>query len=132
MNLMCPARLVLLPAGSTADLPGERVAMVYVGPAAAESGESLADRFGARVSVVPEIQEAPAESAQDAVRRSNAALRGIADLHRGETVVVVTQGLSLGFGPGPGPVCLEHDGESWHVVPDPVVPAPAERRRSGS
>lgn len=115
---MCPARLILLPAGSAAELAGERIAMVYASPAAAESAQPLADRLGARVGVVPELQEVPGESGTDAVRRCNAALGGIADLHRGESAAVVTQ-VSLGFPLGPEPVELEHDGDAWSMVPDP-------------
>jgi broad specificity phosphatase PhoE len=67
--------------------------------------------------VVPELGEVPGESASDAVRRSEEALSGIADLHRGETVVVIAPGLSLGLEPGSGPVELEHDGYGWTVLP---------------
>jgi SAM-dependent methyltransferase len=42
----------------------------------------------------------------------------MADLHRGETVVVIAPGLSLGLEPGSGPVELEHDGYGWTVLPN--------------
>ncbi|HEU4947853.1 MAG TPA: methyltransferase domain-containing protein [Kribbella sp.] len=118
MNLMCPARLILLPAGSPATLAGHRIAMVYASPSAEGAAALLGDRLGARVSVVPEFREVAGESDDDAVRRSEAALSGIADLHRGETVVVVAPGLSLGLPLGSGVVELEHDGYGWTVVPD--------------
>ena len=119
MNVMCPARLILLPVGSAESLAGQRIAMVYASPPVAESAEQVADRLGVRLVVVPELAEVPGESAIDAVRRSVEALSGIADLHRGETVVVIAPGLSLALGPelGAGPVELEHDGYGWNVLP---------------
>ena len=119
MNLMCPARLILLPVGSAAELTGQRVATVYAGTAGVGPAELIAHRLAAPLRILPELAEVPGESDQDAVRRSDAALGGIADLHRGETVVVVTPGLSLGLDLGAEPVELEHDGRTWTVVPDP-------------
>lgn len=115
---MCPARLILLPVGSAENLAGQRIVMVYASRAVAESAEQVACRLGVRLAVVPELGEVPGESASDAVRRSEEALSGIADLHRGETVVVVVPGLSLGLEPGSGPVELEHDGYGWTVLPN--------------
>lgn len=122
MNLMCPARLILLPVGSAESLAGQRIAMVYASPAVAESAEQVANRLGVRPAVVPELGEVPGESASAAVRRSEEALSGIADLHRGETVVVIAPGLSLGvelgLELGAGSVELEHDGYGWTVLPN--------------
>jgi SAM-dependent methyltransferase len=121
---MCPARLILLPVGSADDLAGQRIAMVYASPMVAESAEQVACRLGVQLAVVPELGEVPGESASDAVRRSEEALSGMADLHRGETVVVIAPGLSLELGPefgaelGAGPVELEHDGYGWTVLPN--------------
>jgi hypothetical protein len=114
---MCPARLILLPVGSAASLAGQRIAMVYASPAVVESAEQVANRLGVRLAVVPELGEVPASGA---VRRSEEALSRIADLHRGETVVVVAPGLShaLGLELGAGPVELEHDGYGWTVLPN--------------
>jgi broad specificity phosphatase PhoE len=80
----------------------------------------VANRLGVRLVVVPELGEVPGESASGAVRRSEEALSRIADLHRGETVVVVAPGLShaLGLELGAGPVELEHDGYGWTVLPN--------------
>jgi SAM-dependent methyltransferase len=122
MNLMCPAWLILLPVGSAENLAGQRIAMVYASPALAESAEQVACRLGVRLAVVPELGEVPGESASDAVRRSEEALSGIADLHRGETVVVIAPGLALGrelvLESSSGPVELEHDGYGWTVLPN--------------
>jgi SAM-dependent methyltransferase len=117
---MCPAWLILLPVGSAENLAGQRIAMVYASPAVAESAEQVAYRLGVRLAVVPELGEVPGESASEAVRRSEEALSGIADLHRGETVVVVAPGLStaLGLELGGRPVELEHDGYGWTVLPN--------------
>ena len=114
---MCPARLILLPVGSAENLAGQRIAMVYASPAVAESAGQVAYRLGVRLAVVPELGEVPAS---DAVRRSEEALSGIADLHRGETVVVVAPGLThaLGLELGAGAVELEHDGYGWTVLPN--------------
>ncbi|HEY0692228.1 MAG TPA: hypothetical protein VGD71_24700 [Kribbella sp.] len=95
MNLMCPAWLILLPVGSVENLAGRRIAMVYASPAVAESAAQVAYGLGVRLAVVPELGEVPGESASEAVRRSEEALTGIADLHRGETVVVIAPGVSL-------------------------------------
>jgi SAM-dependent methyltransferase len=125
---MCPARLILLPVGSAENLVGARVAMVYASPAAGESAEQVANRLAVQLAVVPELQEKPGESRSDAVRRSGEALSGIADLHRGETVVLIAPGLILalelgavlGSDLGAGPVELEHDGYGWTAVPSPA------------
>jgi hypothetical protein len=120
MNLMCPARLIVLPAGAGAELAGRRVARIYASPAAAEAAELMGNLLGAGVSVVPELQEVAEESEPDAVRRSEVALEGIADQHRGETVVVIAPGLALGIALGSGPVELEHDGTGWAVIDETV------------
>ena len=117
---MCPAWLILLPVGSVENLAGRRIAMVYASPAVAESAAQVAYGLGVRLAVVPELGEVPGESASEAVRRSEEALSGIADLHRGEIVVVVAPGLSLALGLelGARPVELEHDGYGWTMLPN--------------
>ncbi|ADB34026.1 hypothetical protein Kfla_5010 [Kribbella flavida DSM 17836] len=98
MNLMCPARLVLLPLGGATwadQLTGERVSVVYAGAEVGGAAE-LAERLGAMLSVLP-----------DAVRD----LQAIADLHRGETVVVVGPEVGVDL-----PAVVEHTGDDWSVV----------------
>jgi SAM-dependent methyltransferase len=97
MNLMCPARIVLLPGDVQEAVVGERVAGVYAGPFEAAAGSRLAERLGVRLTVVPELTQHP-----------DAELQSIADLHRGETVVVL--GLDLGL---KLPAVVEHTGDGW-------------------
>jgi len=101
MNLMCPARILLLPGDVQDATVGERIAQVYAGPFEAAAGASLADYLGVRLTVVPELVQRPDEE-----------LRSIADLHRGETVVVL--GLDLGLRL---PALVEHTGDGWTRVP---------------
>lgn len=101
MNLMCPARILLLPGDVQDATVGERIAQVYAGPFEAAAGASLADHLGVRLTVVPELVQRPDEE-----------LRSIADLHRGETVVVL--GLDLGLRL---PALVEHTGDGWTRVP---------------
>lgn len=97
MNLMCPARILLLPGDVQEAVIGERVALVYAGPFEAAAGSRLAERLGVRLTVVPELTQHP-----------DAELQSIADLHRGETVVVL--GLDLGL---KLPAVVEHTGDGW-------------------
>ncbi|MET9317306.1 class I SAM-dependent methyltransferase [Kribbella sp. NPDC003505] len=97
MNLMCPARILLLPGDVQDAAVGERVAQVYAGPFEAAAGARLADRLGVKLTVVPELTQRP-----------DAELQSIADLHRGETVVVL--GLDLGLRL---PAIVEHTGDGW-------------------
>jgi SAM-dependent methyltransferase len=101
MNLMCPARILLLPGDVQDPAVGERIAQVYAGPFEAAAGARLADHLGVRLTVVPEL-----------VRRPDDELLAIADLHRGETVVVL--GLDLGLRL---PAIVEHTGDGWTRVP---------------
>jgi hypothetical protein len=98
VNLICPARLILLAPGSRAFLTGERIAGVYATPAAEEPAAALAREVDSRLSLLPELTERQ--------------LQEIADQHRGETVVLV--GPDLGF---ELPVVIEHEGDAWHLVP---------------
>lgn len=101
MNLMCPARILLLPGDVLEPAVGERIAQVYAGSFEVAAGTRLADQLGVRLSVVPELVERPEEE-----------LRAIADLHRGETVAVL--GLDLGLRL---PALVEHTGDGWTRVP---------------
>lgn len=101
MNLMCPARILLLPGDVVDAAVEERIAQVYAGPFEAAAGARLADRLGVRLTVVPEL-----------VRRADDELRAIADLHRGETVVVLGVDLGLRL-----PAIVEHTGDGWTRVP---------------
>lgn len=86
MALHCPATLLLAPAPHdakgardlTASLAGERV-LAVVGPPGVAAGRQLADALG-----VPLEDEPGLASADPSV------LESIADLHRGETVLVLT------------------------------------------
>ena len=97
---MCPARILLLPGDVQDPVVGDRIAQVYAGPFEAAAGSRLADRLGVRLTVVPELTQHP-----------DAELQAIADLHRGETVVVL--GLDLGFRL---PAIVEHTGDGWARV----------------
>ena len=92
MNLICPAR-ILLPVELTVD-SAERIAQVYAVPSATSAGEQLAERLGVPLTVLPEVD-----------------LQAIADLHRGETVVLL--GTDLGL---PLPAVIEHTGDGWTAV----------------
>ena len=98
---MCPARILLLPGDVQDATVGERIAQVYAGPFEAAAGARLADHLGVRLTVVPEL-----------VRRPDDELQAIADLHRGETVVLL--GLDLGL---ELPAIVEHTGDGWTRVP---------------
>jgi len=98
---MCPAR-ILLPAEGLVPGAGERIVQVYAAPAAADAGERLAEHLGVRLSVVPEL-----------VLRPDGELQAIADLHRGETVVLLGVDLGLRL-----PAVIEHTGDGWTVMPN--------------
>ena len=100
MNLMCPARILLLPGDVQEAAVGERVAHVYAGTFEAAAGSRLAERLGVRLTVVPELTQRPDKE-----------LQSIADLHRGETVVVLGVDLGLRL-----PATVEHTGDGWTRV----------------
>ncbi|TCC21849.1 methyltransferase domain-containing protein [Kribbella speibonae] len=97
MNLMCPARILLLPGDVQDAVVGERIVQVYAGPFEAAAGARLAEALAVPLTVVPELTQQP-----------DAELQSIADLHRGETVVVL--GLDLGL---TLPAVVEHTGDGW-------------------
>lgn len=91
-DLQCPARFLLVcgPTASTAEtLRHERVAAVYE-PGRGSGAAVLADALGLPVQVLPR----PVAAADVRVRDGEAidVLRELADLHRGETVVLVADG----------------------------------------
>ncbi len=101
MNLMCPARILLLPGDVQDAAVGERIAQVYAATFDASAGSRLAEQLGVQLTVLPDL-----------VRRPDAELQSIADLHRGETVVVL--GIDLGL---KLPAIVEHTGDGWTRVP---------------
>ncbi len=101
MNLMCPARILLLPGDGQDAVVGERIAQVYAGTFDASAGSWLAESLGVRLTVLPDL-----------VQRPDAELQSIADLHRGETVVVLGVDLGLRL-----PAVVEHTGDGWNRVP---------------
>jgi probable phosphoglycerate mutase len=148
-DLQCPATLLVVPvdtlgegwrgevAGLAERLRDRRVAAVYGGttaPAVAVSA-ALADGLGLPSHPLAEPPSPPSGPADGtAVARCRIALEGLADLHRGETVLVVEDGHVLesaltplvGRGPGAGrertpyrPVTLEVDGDGWRLVDRP-------------
>jgi hypothetical protein len=116
---MCPARLILLADESREDLAGERIAQIYASPTTTEPARRLADHLGVRLTVLPELIDESVRHADaaESVRRADAALREIADQHRGETVVVIAPRLNLGFHRPQGKVVIEHTGDGWSVLP---------------
>ena len=115
---MCPARLILLPPGSRERLTGERIAQVYASPAAEEVAGELAEELGVRLTIVPVLRT-----------EAEAVVRDIADLHRGETVVVIAPDLELGL---TLPAVIEHEGGGWIVAPSPVQTPSAGPSPAGS
>ncbi|GAA0601176.1 class I SAM-dependent methyltransferase [Kribbella sandramycini] len=99
MNLMCPARILLLP-GDVVEV-SERVAHVYAATFDAAAGARLAERLGVRLTLLPDLTGDPEHE-----------LQAISDQHRGETVVVL--GLDLGLRL---PALVEHTGDGWTRVP---------------
>ncbi|MFF1822638.1 class I SAM-dependent methyltransferase [Kribbella sp. NPDC058245] len=100
MNLMCPARILLLPGDVQDAAVGERIAQVYAATFDASAGARLAERLGVPLTVLPDL-----------VRRPDAELQAVADQHRGETVVVLGVDLGLKL-----PAVVEHTGDGWTRV----------------
>jgi hypothetical protein len=147
-DLQCPATFLVVRvdtlgegwsgevAGLAERLRDRRVAVVYGGTTASALAVSaaLADGLGvpSHTLAPPTPPGGPADRA--AVGRYRAALEELADLHRGETVLVVDDGQVLepavtplvrrGLGEGPPrppyrPVTLEVDGDGWRLVDRP-------------
>lgn len=98
MALFCPATLHLaaVPVAEVATvargLAGENVAMVYAAPAAAQVGAAAASLLDVPVRVEAELEGLDVGSfgrGAHPTRHCAAALDDIADLHRGEHVLVV-------------------------------------------
>jgi probable phosphoglycerate mutase len=133
-DLFCAARLVLAPTTGSparalaASLGGRRVASVYGGdePAVTEDAGFLADELGVRLTTSADLRAAgTGESESELVGRHRRQLEEIADLHRGETVLVLADAAALGLvvpalvGKAPGAVGtveLENDADGWVLV----------------
>jgi broad specificity phosphatase PhoE len=109
-------------------LRSERVARVHASsmPRASETARIAAALLGVTVTLHDELGEVGVESQDVVVDRMAVALAGIADLYRGEAVLVVGHQAALGlalarllpgasaFGLDPGEVvALEHDADGW-------------------
>jgi hypothetical protein len=98
-DLQCPVRFFLLSGPGTAtaaQLRHERVAMVYDGPPRASGGGAdLAEALGVPLGVLSSPVVLDDVQAGDA--ETMAVLREVADLHRGEAVVVVVSGADDGI-----------------------------------
>jgi hypothetical protein len=88
-DLQCAATFVFVASGEetrvdalVADLRFRRVAMVYAGAGAKRTARVMADHLGVQVSSKPGLDE-------------RAVLEGIADEHRGETLLVVADAAPL-------------------------------------
>ncbi len=110
-DLFCPARVVVTPSSSAVALAdalvAERVAAVLAADReqSHDAARELAARLGTSYGRLPE-------------GTLRVALEAVADLHRGETVVVVTDA-DLAQLPGrPGaPVLVEIDADGWRTQP---------------
>jgi hypothetical protein len=93
-DLQCPVRLFLLsgPDAAVADrLRHERVAMVYDGPPRASGASTaLAEALGVPLGVLS--NPVTLDDVRSGSGDTMAVLRDVADLHRGEAVVVVVAG----------------------------------------
>jgi len=92
-DLHCPATLLLTDldeqtSGLAGALRGARVAAVYASDAAADRAGSIAAELGVRSTIVAGLEAAGERFAE--------ALQGIADAHRGETVLVSTDAAVVG------------------------------------
>ncbi len=125
-------------AGLAGSLAARRVAALYTSrmSRAIQTGEVIAASLGVRTKAVDGLQEfAPgAETGLDVLRRYEAALSELADVHRGETVVVISHGgvMSLVLPrladnvpddlgrqrvlPNCAPVEATVDGDGWQLV----------------
>ena len=109
-------------------LRGERVAHVHASsmPRAAETARIAAALLGVTVTLHDELGEVGVESELEVVDRVSTVLAAVADLYRGEAVLVVGHQAALGLAlarllpgaPGVGldpgeTVALEHDADGW-------------------
>ena len=149
-DLHCPARVFVARHGETSydagerltaagaqqarelgeQLRGERVAHVHASsmPRAAETARIAAALLGVTVTLHDELGEVGVESELEVVDRVSTVLAAVADLYRGEAVLVVGHQAALGlalarllpgapaFGLDPGgAVELEHDADDWRL-----------------
>ncbi|MDN5893250.1 MAG: hypothetical protein L0H93_04410 [Nocardioides sp.] len=80
-DLFCAANLVVVQDNGSVPT-GERFAAVWCGPAAEAAASEVAQRLGLPVTVRPELESAPALAG---------VLQELADMFRGETVLLVAQ-----------------------------------------
>ncbi len=147
-DLQCPARVYvarhaeaayddrLTPAGEleakelAEGLRGERIARVHTSPMprAAATARIAAASLGVGVVEHEELAEVGVESEDEVVARVTGVLAEVADLYRGEAVLVVGHSAALGLALGrllPAPVGLEpgevvhleHDADGWVLRP---------------
>lgn len=132
-DLQCPATFWLVAAGEDGDaadparltrlraaLGATHVAAVHAGPGAQRLAAAAAESVGAPLQTMDEL-DGPrhGEAGAEAFRRWRAAVEEVADLYRGETVVVVGEAASLdGVLPGAAADVLriEVDGDGWRVT----------------
>ncbi|HET8601024.1 MAG TPA: histidine phosphatase family protein [Segeticoccus sp.] len=141
-DLQCPATFWFLPAGTRADpgadpgaesdggpallerlrtvLGATAVAGVYTGPAGEPFAAAAAAALDAPLHTTSDLHgHATDEDAQDAARRWQKAVEELADLYRGETVLVVGDEDTLRVvlpGRAAGVVRVEVDGDGWRVT----------------
>ena len=95
-DLQCAATLLLADAGDGRalgrSLVDRRIAAIYTSPhpAAVRTAETAAAATGAEVSVREDLREPLDESGTEVRARVERELDALADLHRGETVLVVS------------------------------------------
>ena len=136
-DVHCAATLVVLPVSAGGDvaaldgaLGGARVASVFCGddPEGMRAAETLGKRLGVPVTTCAALRDGRAdEPVRALVDRVRAQLQEIADLHRGETALVVastaTVAAALPFVTGRGvevtagtPLALANDADGWALV----------------
>ena len=103
-DLQCAATLLLTDAGegraSGLSLVDRRIAAIYTSPlpAAVRTAEAVAAGTGVGVSVREDLREPLDESGAEVRVRVERELTALADLHRGETVLVVSHAATLRTG----------------------------------
>ena len=139
-DLFCPATLLVTTTGReqvsalAESLRDRRIARVFTStmPPAVESGAVAAQVLGVGVVELEGLEDS--EDAEGALTRFRGALEEIADLHRGETVLVLTHGgvmasvlpriatpvgadlLVRASAPGEGPAELEVDADGIRLL----------------
>jgi len=131
-DLQCAATLLLTDAGGSpalgASLVDRRLAAVYASaaPDAVRTAEDVAAVTGVGVSVSEDLREPGAEAGGEVRARVARELGAIADLHRGETVLVVSHTATLQTGVPPLVGLGEEYGAAHPVPPGAVVEVAAD------